>query len=86
MLKKIVQISALASALALGIGMPASVAFAYSEEDMAAPQGSFTSDMPVPVGTRMHDRALRGQWFERHMRERMMHRAALEQTPAVQAR
>ena len=45
MLKKIVQISSLALLVALSAGLPASA----SEEDLAAPAGSFTSDMAIPA-------------------------------------
>jgi hypothetical protein len=72
-LKKILQMSALASVLALGIALPASAA---NEEDAAAPLGSFTADMPAPVGPRAQDHALRHHMFER--RERLEHRASLE--------
>ena len=48
MLKKIAQISSLAALIALSAGLPAMA----SDEDAAAPAGSFTSDMaiPAPVG------------------------------------
>ena len=45
MLKKIVQVSSLSLMVALGAALPAIA----SEEDIAAPVGSFTSDMAVPA-------------------------------------
>ena len=83
MLKKILQASALASVLAMGVAPPAS---AFTEEDSAVPQGSFTSDMPAPMSVRAEERTARQQWFERHMRERMMHRASLERMAPAYAR
>jgi hypothetical protein len=47
MLKKIIQVSSLVGALALATWIPANAA---SEEDAAAPVGSFTSNMSVPHG------------------------------------
>jgi hypothetical protein len=58
MLKKIVQISSLAAMIALSAGLPASA----SEEDAAAPAGSFTSDMAIPARVG-HDHAF---FFHRH--------------------
>ncbi|HXS07742.1 MAG TPA: hypothetical protein VN723_13210 [Rhizomicrobium sp.] len=86
MLKTFLRASALASALAIGLGMTAGAAFAYSEEDAAVPQGSFTSDMAVPMSIRAENESLRHQWFARHMRERMMRRAALERAEPALAR
>ena len=45
MLKKIVQVSSLSLMVALSAALPAIA----SEEDIAAPVGSFTSDMAVPA-------------------------------------
>ena len=56
MLKKILQASAIASVLAIGFVLPASAAV-YSEEDAAAPVGSFTSDMAAPMSPRFHGAA-----------------------------
>ncbi|HWF63807.1 MAG TPA: hypothetical protein VN685_04260 [Rhizomicrobium sp.] len=50
MLKKIVQISSLAALIALSAGLPAGA----SEEDAAAPAGSFTSDMAIPARVGHH--------------------------------
>jgi hypothetical protein len=67
MLKKIVQVSSLSLMVALGAALPAIA----SEEDIAAPVGSFTSDMAVPASQfgshkhfamRQHD----GSWFGAH--------------------
>ncbi|HUO02207.1 MAG TPA: hypothetical protein VMU31_05475 [Rhizomicrobium sp.] len=44
-MRNFIRISSLALALAAGIGLPA---IAGTEEDAAAPVGSFTSDMAVP--------------------------------------
>ena len=49
MLKRILQMSAMV--LAIGIGSGA--AFAVTEEDLAAPPGSFTSDMTAPANPRI---------------------------------
>jgi hypothetical protein len=63
MLKKIAGISSLALMGALAAGLPASA----SEEDAAAPAGSFTSDMAAPAShshfAMRHDGAFR---FNRH--------------------
>jgi hypothetical protein len=45
MLKKLIQVSSLAGMLAMAALLPA----AASEEDLAAPAGSFTSDMAIPA-------------------------------------
>jgi hypothetical protein len=68
MLKKIVQVSSLSLMVALGAALPAIA----SEEDIAAPVGSFTSDMAVPpsqfgpqfghFAMHRHD----GSWFGAH--------------------
>ena len=67
MLKKIVQVSSLSLMVTLGAALPAIA----SEEDIAAPVGSFTSDMAVPApqfaahghfAMRRHD----GFWFGAH--------------------
>lgn len=51
MLKRIAQVSALALILPMTAALPAGAATwsGGSEEDAAAPQGSFTSDMSVPM-------------------------------------
>ena len=81
MLKKILQMSA----LTIGIALTASAAFAVTEEDLAAPPGSFTSDMTAPVNPRFAAFLARHPGFAQHMRERMMRRAALEQSRAWRA-
>ena len=86
MLKTILRASALASALTIGLTVTAGAAFAYTEEDLAVPQGAFTSDMPVPMSIRAENQSLRHQWFARHMRERMMRRAELERAELAIAR
>jgi hypothetical protein len=48
MLKKFIQISSMAAALAIASGISASAATG-NEEDAAAPAGSFTSTMPAPA-------------------------------------
>jgi hypothetical protein len=67
MLKKIVQVSSLSLMVALGAALPAIA----SEEDIAAPVGSFTSDMAIPASQfgshghfamHQHD----GSWFGAH--------------------
>jgi len=73
-LKKILQTSAVVSVLAIGFGLPASAAV-YSEEDAAAPVGSFTTDMTVPMSPRFTAFMARHPEFARHMHERMMRRA-----------
>ena len=80
-MKKILQMSALASVLALSIALPA--AAAVNEEDAAAPAGSFTSDMPVPMSIRAQDGASRQQRFEAFMHERMMRRAEIERSASA---
>lgn len=80
MLKNILQVSVLASVLAIGAGLPAFAA--GNEEDAAAPVGSFTSDMSAPVSPRFEAFLARHPEFARHMRERMMRRAELEQSRA----
>lgn len=78
MLKKMAQFSSLAFVLALGLALPASA----TEEDIAAPHGSFTSDMSVPgssfaerFGGRherfaawmtSHESQMRDRWMARH--------------------
>lgn len=76
MVKKILQMSAMV--LAIGIGSGA--AFAVTEEDLAAPPGSFTSDMPAPVNPGLAAFMARHPGFAQHMREHMMRRAALDQS------
>lgn len=50
MLKKILQVSSLVFALAMGGSISANASGAGgNEEDFSAPIGSFTSDMPVPA-------------------------------------
>jgi hypothetical protein len=52
MLKKIIQVSSLAAALAIASGISAnagSLGGGGNEEDAAAPAGSFTSAMAVPA-------------------------------------
>jgi|GEM_PF-5145445 len=67
MLKKIVQVSSLSLMVALATALPAIA----SEEDIAAPVGSFTSDMAIPApqfGSHGHF-AMRqhgGFWFGAH--------------------
>jgi hypothetical protein len=67
MLKKIVQVSSLSLMVAMAAALPAIA----SEEDIAAPVGSFTSDMAVPASQfgshgrfamHRHD----GFWFGAH--------------------
>ena len=71
MLKKIVQVSSLSLMVAFATALPAIA----SEEDIAAPVGSFTSDMAIPApqfgaqfgshghfAMRQHD----GSWFGAH--------------------
>ncbi|HEY2837151.1 MAG TPA: hypothetical protein VGI89_11330 [Rhizomicrobium sp.] len=82
MLKKILQASAVASVLVIGFGLPASAAV-YSEEDAAAPVGSFTSDMAVPMSPRFEAFMARHPEFARHMRERMMRRVELERSQSA---
>ena len=51
MLKRLIQASSIACMLALGAGFSANAAIpagGASEEDLAAPVGSFTSDIAVP--------------------------------------
>jgi hypothetical protein len=79
-LKKILQASAIASLFAIGFVLPASAA---SEEDMAAPLGSFTADMRAPVNPRVAAFLARHPDFARHMRERMMRRAELDRPATV---
>ena len=67
MLKKIVQVSSLSLMVALSAALPAIA----SEEDIAAPVGSFTSDMAVPAqqfGAHGHFAMHRhdGFWFGAH--------------------
>jgi hypothetical protein len=78
MLKKMLQMSVLASVLAMGMALPASAAV-YSEEDAAAPAGSFTSEMAAPMSPRFEAFLARHPEFARHMHERMMRRAEMEQ-------
>ena len=60
MLKKFIQISSLVGALAVATLAPANAA---SEEDAAAPAGSFTSTMHVPHGAGFEDRRWRHERF-----------------------
>jgi hypothetical protein len=67
MLKKIVQVSSLSLMVAMAAALPAIA----SEEDIAAPVGSFTSDMAVPAsqfGSHGHFAMHRhdGFWFGAH--------------------
>jgi hypothetical protein len=67
MLKKIVQVSSLSLIVAMAAALPAIA----SEEDIAAPVGSFTSDMAVPAsqfGSHGHFAMHRhdGFWFGAH--------------------
>lgn len=80
MLKKILRASALASVLAMGIGLPAGAAFAYTEEDAAVPPGAFTSDMPVPEVLREGRHFAGGHHM--HARWMMMRRAQARDTDA----
>jgi hypothetical protein len=82
MLKKILRMSV----LTLGIGLTASAAFAVTEEDLAAPPGSFTSDMTAPVNPRFAAFLARHPGFAQHMREHMVRRVALERSRAAEAR
>ena len=82
--RKFLQASALISLLVAAIAAPAFAA--GTEEDAAVPAGSFTSDMPVPVNPRFQAFLARHPEFARHMRERMMHRAELEQNRPANAR
>ena len=77
MLKKILQASAVASVLAIGFGLPAGAAV-YSEEDAAAPVGSFTTDMAAPMSPRFQAFLAQHPEFARRMHERMMRRAEIE--------
>ena len=79
-LKKILQMSALASVLAIAMALPAAAA---TEEDAAAPVGSFTSDMSAPMNPRFEAFMARHPGFARHMHERMMRRAALERSESA---
>ena len=80
MLKKILQMSTLASVLAIAAALPAAAA---NEEDAAKPVGSFTSDMPAPMNPRFEAFMARHPEFARHMHERMMRRAALERSESA---
>ena len=80
MLKTILKASAVASVLALGFALPASAA---SEEDMAAPVGSFTADMARPVNPRVAAFLARHPDFARHMHARMMRRAELNRSATL---
>jgi hypothetical protein len=65
MLKKIVQVSSLSLMVAFSAALPAIA----SEEDIAAPVGSFTSDMAVPApqfGAHGHFARRDGFWFGAH--------------------
>jgi hypothetical protein len=65
MLKKILQVSSLTLMVAFAAGLPAIA----SEEDIAAPAGSFTSDMAIPqsqVGAQFAMHRHRAFWFARH--------------------
>lgn len=74
MLKKIVQISSLALMVAFAAGLPAHA----SEEDAAAPAGSFTSDMAAPAPhSHFAMRRDGASWFAAHhghMQSRNMER------------
>ena len=77
MLKRILQMSALASVLAMAAALPAAAA---NEEDAAQPAGSFTSDMRAPLNPRFEAFMARHAEFARHMHERMMRRAEIERS------
>jgi len=62
MLKRLIQVSSLTGLLALSAILPAAAWTGGSEEDAAAPAGSFTSSMAIPMRLG-HDRAFR---FHRH--------------------
>ncbi len=64
MLKKIVQVSSLSLMVALATALPAIA----GEEDIAAPVGSFTSDMAIPAPQHGHFAMHRhdGFWFGAH--------------------
>jgi hypothetical protein len=67
MLKKIAQVSSLSLMVAFSAALPAIA----SEEDIAAPVGSFTSDMAIPApqfGSHGHFAMHRhdGFWFGAH--------------------
>ena len=49
MLKRLIQVSSLTALLALGAVLPAAAWTGGSEEDAAAPAGSFTSSMAIPM-------------------------------------
>ena len=72
MLKKIVQVSSLGLMVAFAAALPAIA----SEEDIAAPVGSFTSDMAVPVSGSQHAMHRHGGfWFHAHMQGHEKHHA-----------
>ena len=53
MLKRLIQVSSLTTLLALSAILPAA-AQGWSEEDAAAPAGSFTSEMAIPARVADH--------------------------------
>ena len=70
MLKKIAQVSSLGLMVAFAAALPAIA----SEEDIAAPVGSFTSDMAIPASqSAAHHHG--GFWFHAHMQGHEKHRA-----------
>lgn len=66
-MKNFIRISSLALLLAAGAALPA---LAVTEEDAAAPAGSFTSDMTAPA-PHMQFAAHRGDHFAHHHFHRM---------------
>ena len=64
MLKKLIQVSSLTGLLAMAAILPA----AASEEDLAAPAGSFTSDMAIPAPTGHFSWRERAFFFGHHAR------------------
>jgi hypothetical protein len=77
MLKKIAQVSSLSLMVAFAAALPAIA----SEEDIAAPVGSFTSDMAIPAshfGPQFAAHQHHGFWFARHahLQGHEKHRAA----------
>lgn len=72
MLKKLIQISSLTAMLALTAILPA--AASASEEDAAAPAGSFTSDMAIPARVGETRAAFFARHHARMMEWRMKHR------------
>ena len=74
MLKKTVQVSSLSLMVAFAAALPAIA----SEEDIAAPVGSFTSDMAIPASQTGPQFAMHrhgGFQFHAHMQGHEKHRA-----------